>query len=233
MPLHDWTNRRGWSGVHTLWMTELLRWVKPRLPKGYRAFLGNAPLVGIEIDPEGQPDVAVRAWPDEPPGAELAAAAEAIEPDVEVATLKLDPQISLFVEWEGRLIAVVELISPRNKDRRSAREYYAARYAGYLIGGAHLMVIDVHSRPQNVSFADWIAADLEIPKQSPLPTPFAIAYRVGEPAAEGGRYLAIWRRPLTVGRPLPTIPLPITMDFTVQVDLEQTYARAAADAYLD
>lgn len=38
MPLHDWTDRRGWDGVHHLWITELLRWVKPRLPTGYRAY---------------------------------------------------------------------------------------------------------------------------------------------------------------------------------------------------
>ena len=42
----------------------------------------------------------------------------------------------------------------------------------------------------------------------------------------------IWRRPLAGGRPLPSLPLPITMDAAVAVDLEQTYMRAAADAYL-
>ena len=43
MPLHDWTDRGGWEGVHHLWITELLRWVKPRLPAGYRAYIGSAP----------------------------------------------------------------------------------------------------------------------------------------------------------------------------------------------
>jgi hypothetical protein len=234
MPLHDWNNRRGWSGVYTYWMTELARWVKPRLPKGYRVFLGNAPLVAVESDPSGQPDVAVRAWPDEPPSEpELETATDAAEPDVEVATLKLEPQITLFVEWEGRLIAVAELVSPRNKDRRSARTLYTARYAGYLIGGAHLLLVDVHPRPQNFSFADRIAEDLEIPQQPRTPPPYAVAYRVGEPAATGGRMVAIWRRPLTVGQPLPTIPLPISVGYSVMVDLEQTYTRAAADSYLD
>ena len=47
MPLHDWTDRGGWEGVHHLWITELLRWVKPRLPMGYRAYIGSAPLLAV------------------------------------------------------------------------------------------------------------------------------------------------------------------------------------------
>jgi hypothetical protein len=38
---------------------------------------------------------------------------------------------------------------------------------------------------------------------------------------------------MTVGQPLPTIPLPLTVHEAVAVDLETTYAAAAADAYLD
>src|SRR6202035_2368587 len=45
MPLHDWTDRPGWDGVHLLWLTELLRWIKPQLPQGYRAYIGSAPTV--------------------------------------------------------------------------------------------------------------------------------------------------------------------------------------------
>jgi hypothetical protein len=44
--------------------------------------------------------------------------------------------------------------------------------------------------------------------------------------------LAIWRRPLTAGQPLPTMPLPLTVHLSVPVDLERTYQQAANDAYL-
>jgi hypothetical protein len=81
------------------------------------------------------------------------------------------------------------------------------------------------------SFADRIAEELHL-SQSPCPVPLAISYRVGEPAATGGRLLALWRRPLTVGAALPTVPLPLTVELAVPIDLEQTYARAGADAYL-
>jgi hypothetical protein len=68
--------------------------------------------------------------------------------------------------------------------------------------------------------------------QSPLPPPIAVSYRVGEPAATGGRLLAIWRRPMAVGAALRPIPLPLTTEEMVVLNLEETYQRAAADAYL-
>ena len=106
------------------------------------------------------------------------------------------------------------------------------RYLGYLLEGVHLLLVDVHRRPLAFSFADRIAQELQI-RQPPLPPPLAVGYRVGEPAATGGRLLAIWRRPLTAGAALPRLWLPLTVDSAVPVDLEQTYARAAADAYLE
>jgi len=70
------------------------------------------------------------------------------------------------------------------------------------------------------------------PTQPPCPAPFAVSYRVGEPAPGGGRFLALWRRPLTVGAPLPSVRLPLSLREEAEVDLEQTYHRAAAAAYL-
>ena len=46
MPLHDWNEVRGWDGVHHLWISELLHWIKPRLPEGYRAYIESAPPAG-------------------------------------------------------------------------------------------------------------------------------------------------------------------------------------------
>jgi hypothetical protein len=232
MPLHDWTDRPGWDGVHLLWITELLRWIKPRLPEGYRAYIGTAPTVAVGA-PE-RPDVSVRQWPAEPPAAESPAPAtepNLTEPDEEIAVASLDPGVALYVEIRGRLVAAVELVSPRNKDRPVARATYLARYLGYLLEGVHLLLVDVHRRPLNFSFADRIAQELQM-RQPPCPPPLAVSYRVGEPAAAGGRLLAIWRRPLAADAALPTLPLPLSVGVSVSVDLEQTYTRAAADAYL-
>jgi len=91
--------------------------------------------------------------------------------------------------------------------------------------------VDVHRRPVNFSFADALHQELQI-SLPPLPAPLAVAYRVGEPAPQGGRFLAIWHRALAIAQPLLTMKLPLTVDVAISVDLEQTYTRAAADAYL-
>jgi hypothetical protein len=230
MPLHNWTETAGWDGVHQVWIVELLYWIKPRLPAGYRAYIGTTPTFAIGAPVEDRPDVVVRDWPTgNGPAAPAAASFE--EPDQEIAVAALEEQKALFVERQGRLIAAVELVSPRNKDRPSSRTAYGSAYAGYLLKGVHLLLVDVHRQPVRFSFADRIADELQI-EQPPCPAPFAISYRVGEPAPNGGRFLAIWRRPLTVGAPLPSVTLPLSVKDAVPVDLEQTYTRAAAAAYL-
>ena len=237
MPLHDWAELSGWEGVHLLWMTELLRDVKSKLPAGYRAYIGAGPALAVGAPGgTGRPDVAVGgtspAAPD--PAVQLPPDLPPLvaEPDVEVAVTALDPDPALLVERQGRLVAAVELVSPRNKDRPVSRTTYLSRYVGYLMEGANLLLIDVHRPRGGFSFADGIAAELRLEKQAPLPPPFAASYRVGEPEASGGRLLAVWRSPLSVGSHLPPLPLPLTIQLAVPVDLEQTYVRAAADAYL-
>ncbi|HMF18718.1 MAG TPA: DUF4058 family protein [Gemmataceae bacterium] len=229
MPLHDWTDRSGWEGVHHLWISELLRWIKPRLPGEYRAYIGSAPTVAIGA-PARKPDIGVRQAPQPSSEPEISTTGPQ-EPDEEIAVATLDPGKALYVERQGQLVAGVELVSPRNKDRPVARSTYLARYLGYLLEGVHLLLVDVHPRPLGFSFADQIAADFQI-TQPALPPPFAISYRVGEPAATGGRILGIWRRPLAADAPLPNLVLPLDLHVTVPIDLENTYQRAAADAYL-
>jgi hypothetical protein len=105
------------------------------------------------------------------------------------------------------------------------------RYLSYLQEGAHLLLVDVHPRPCGFSFADALAAELGI-RQPPCPAPLANSYRVGGPAPEGGRFVAIWRRSLVVGQALPIVPLPLAVGVSIPVNLDDTYRRAAADAYL-
>jgi hypothetical protein len=142
-----------------------------------------------------------------------------------------EPNKAVYVERHGRLAAAIELISPRNKDRPSSRERYLGRYLAYLLEGAHLLLVDVHPRPVGFSFVDAIAENLEIERPS-QPPPLAVSYQVGDSYESDSLPLAVWRRPLTVGAVLPVMMLPLTVDARIPVDLEQTYMRAAADAYL-
>lgn len=234
MPLHDWHELPNWDGMHTLWMTEILRDVQPRLPAGYRVYLGTAPALAIDA-PAPHPDVSVRTTtrgagmpPREGPTGDTGGQDE---PDVEVAVLAIDPTPVMYVEQDGRLVTALELISPRNKGRPASRRHYLGRYTSYLAAGVNLMLVDVHAHPYGFSFADVIVSELDM-AQPPLAVPLAVSYRVGEPAATGGRLLAIWRRSLRVGEPLPSLPLPLNVHESVGVNLESTYMTAAGYAYL-
>ena len=230
MPLHDWSDDRGWSSLHIVWQAQLLDWVQPRLPEGYRAYLGSVPALTIDT-PNGRSDMSVRSWTPPAP-ATPPAVSSPIEPDTEsVAVFELDPQTAVHIDLHGQLIAAVEIVSPRNKDRPEARQRYLGRYLGYIRQGVHLMLIDVLPRPAGFSFADALAADLRF-EQPPCPAPFAASYRVGGPVPEG-TLLARWLRPLRVGGPLPTIPLALAASLSVPIDLEHTYREAARRVYLD
>lgn len=234
MPLHDWTDDRGWDSVHPFWLAYLVEWVQPRLPDGFKAFLGGVPALTIGAT-GGRPDVSVRQWEPERPATEAGTDTAVMEPDREVSVaIRLAPQRAVHIDHHGRLVAAIELVSPRNKDRADAKETYAGRYLGYLRLGVHLLLVDVLPRPRGFSFADAVTCGLgtDLP---PLPPPFAASYRVGEAVPVGedmGTLVGVWRRPLEVGRPLPTLPLPLSVHLAVPVDLEHTYRRAAERAYL-
>lgn len=238
MPLHDWTDERGWDSVHPLWLTYLLEYVQERLPKGYKAFLGGVPSLTVD-SANGKPDMSVRQWGSPPTaegGTSAASATGVLEPDLQAnVVFRLDPQRAVHIDLHGQLIAAVEPVSPRNKDRADAKETYTNRYLGYLRLGVHLMLVDVLPRPKKFSFSDAItgALGLDVP---PLPPPFAAVYRVGEvvPVKDDmGTLVDLWRRPMQVGQPLPTLPLPLSVHQAVTIDLEETYQRAAKRAYLE
>ncbi len=193
MPLHDWTDERGWDSVHPFWLAYLVEWVQPRLPEGYKAFLGGVPALTVATG-NGKPHVSVRQWEPRPTAEAMATDSAAVEPDLEASVaFRLDPQLAVHVDFHGQLIAAIEVVSPRNKDRAGAKETYSNRFLGYLRLGVHLLLVDVLPRPKGNSFSDAITGGLglELP---PLPPPFAAAYRVGEVVASIRPSRSIWRR---------------------------------------
>lgn len=48
-----------------------------------------------------------------------------------------------------------------------------------------------------------------------------------------GSLVGLWRLPLKVGQPLPALPLPLSVHQAITIDLEETYQRAAKQAYLE
>jgi hypothetical protein len=216
-------------------LTYLVEWIRSRLPDDYKAFLGSVPALTVASG-NGKPDGSVRQWGPRSAAEQVATETAVLEPDLEArVAIRLDPQLAVHIDFHGQLIAAIELVSPRNKDRADAKETYTNRYLGYLRLGVHLMLVDVLPRPKRFSFSDAITRGLglELPA---LPPPFAATYRVGEVIPVGddmGNLVAVWRRSLQVGQPLPALPLPLSVHDAVVIDLEATYHRAAKMAYLD
>jgi hypothetical protein len=239
MPLHDWADSRGWDSVHPLWINALLFWVQDHLPAGYRAYLGSVPGVAIAAD-QGKPDIGVRAW--QPADADSAASpakkpsvavVESPTPDFRaVATVHPESPMAVHVFYQGQLVAAIELVSPRNKDRPSSRDFYRNRYLGYLWSGVHLLLVDVHTRPAHFSFVDALAGELQCRFPAGVP-PHAVSWIAGGPTPEGGQLLDGWYRQLALGEALPSIPLALSAEQSLVIDLDRTYAEAAHRAYLD
>jgi hypothetical protein len=228
MPLHDWTDDSLWENFHNYWIVKIAETIQPQLPEGYQVYIGSYSRVGLAS--AVKPDVGVGGPVRMSPPAVGPAAA--FEPDEVVAVATVEPETAVYVQYRGMMVAAVEIVSPRNKDRLSDQAASTARYAAYVRGGIHLMLIDLLPRPVGFSLADGVVDELGIPNQPSVRTPFVVVYRVGRPTDTGGSFVGVWRRPLSVGNPLPALPLPLSERTGVTVDLETTYQQAARFAYL-
>jgi hypothetical protein len=124
---------------------------------------------------------------------------------------------------DARLVAVVELVSPRNKDRPDARRAFAAKCAAYLQRGIGVVVADlVTTRQANLhnELIDLLRLD-ETFRQGADVLLTALAYRPVH--RDGQDQLDVWAVPLRVGGTLPVLPLALRGAGSVPLDLEATY----------
>jgi hypothetical protein len=119
----------------------------------------------------------------------------------------------------SRLVAVVDLVSPGNKDRPEKCAAFAAKCAGYLQEQVGVVVVDVvTSRKANLHH-DLLQL-FGLPAEEEGPDLYAVSYR----NRKDGRWrLDLWPFSLAVGDPLPTVPLWLASDFPVPLDLEKSY----------
>ncbi len=124
------------------------------------------------------------------------------------------------------LVAAIELVSPGNKDRDEVRQAFVAKCASYLQRGIGLLVVDVVTSRQ-ANLHDALMTFLGHTDKTVFPTPtvlYATAYR---PAHRQERNeIDLWREPLTLGQPLPTLPLAVRGLGCLPIDLESTYMEA-------
>jgi len=133
---------------------------------------------------------------------------------------------------DARLVAVVELVSPRNKDRADARRAFAAKSAAYLQRGIGLVVVDIVTS-RHFNLHNEMSHLLELGDGTRMPADpglYVVAYRPAN--RQKSDVLDIWTHTLATGDSLPTVPLAIKGAQMVPLDLEGTYCTACERARL-
>lgn len=137
--------------------------------------------------------------------------------------------VQVFADDGGpRLMAAVELVGPRNKDRPQARQAFAVKCVGYLQQGSSVVIVDtVTTRRADLNAA--LLALLGVEASAPTPAGLAaVSYRTVAREDET-QQLDLWPAALALGQPLPTLPLWIAPDYSVPLDLDASYRATCTD----
>ena len=242
MPLLDHfhaplSERRPWESFHTTWASALADALNQDvLPPGYIALEQVHPGAALEIDvatfsdsaassstgPSGTATMPQTVW--------TPSAAPLVIP----ASFPPGATIEVHSTEGGRtLVAAIELVSPGNKDRATKRRLFAAKCATYLSRGVGLVIVDVvTSRQGNLhnELADLLQLDttFRMPNEQSL---YTVAYRPLR--ADAAEKIEAWPTSLTVGQPLPKVPLSLGAEWCVPVDLEESYREACQRRRMD
>jgi Protein of unknown function (DUF4058) len=217
--------RRHWESFHVTWagaIADLLN--EDLLPDGYFAEEHAHAGARIEID--------VAAFEDEtpiPPAGPVATRTYAPPtPPLTIPAAFPDEFEVRVYEAEGgaRLVAAVELVSPANKDRDAHRRAFANKCAGYLAQGISLIIVDVVTSRTADLHGDILrllgyAGGGGLPAGATL---FAAAYRPVVRSEE--QIVESWPTALAIGGELPTLPLALSAELCLPIDLEAAYTTA-------
>jgi hypothetical protein len=129
-------------------------------------------------------------------------------------------------QGEPRLVSCIELVSPAHKDRRRDRQMFVAMCMSYLQRGIGVIIVDVVTNQSGNLHAELLRLLDEkdaVPAQGQQDL-YATAYR--SLTVRGSHQLQVWVQLLDLGNALPTLPLWISPEQAMPVDLEQTYLAA-------
>jgi hypothetical protein len=234
MPLRDHfrppvSKRATWEGFHAVWPTSIVQQLRRQLPPGFvaepRVHLGAF----METD-----DAPARPRPDaQGDGATTTAAAFSIT--ATETELPTDYEYAVHVydaERERTLVAAIELVSPANKDRPAKRNAFVGKCAALLRKGVAVSIVDPVTVRQFNLYAElmaFIGHDELAPVES-APALYAASCRW---TARGKKhYPESWPQPLTIGQPLPALPLWLAEELILSLDLEPSYERACNDLWI-
>jgi hypothetical protein len=221
--------QRSWESFHSRWANSIADALQRVLPERYFAE------VQIHLGSRVEADVAEFERPAEAeearngPGGGVAVQIWAPPPAILVLPAVFPDDIEVQVRDQrddARLVAVVELVSPRNKDRAESRRAFAAKCAAYLERGIGLVAVDiVTSRQGNLHNELIEVLGLGEPFTMPMEASlYAVAYRPAR--REEANQIEVWPASLSLGGNLPILPLAIRGFRTLPLDLEATYMDA-------
>lgn len=120
----------------------------------------------------------------------------------------------------GRIIAVIEIVSPGNKDSRHALREFVEKTLDFLKGGIHVLVVDLFPPtprdPAGIHQVIWNEIDDGIFALPPGKDRILASY-------ETGNVRACYVEAVGVGDTLIEMPLFLANDYHVKVPLEATY----------
>jgi hypothetical protein len=234
MPVHDWALVEAgiFHDFHTVWIAGLRNALNDGLlPKGYYALVEQhvgRPITDVltlhASPPTAQPPLPL------PPDTGGVAAAESPprtrrKQVVEPAALARRRTLAIRHVSGHRLVALLEIVSPANKDRLRHVEELAGKAVDALDAGVHLLLVDLFP-PGTHDPSGMHGAILQRLEQSderydlPADEPLTLASYAAGPRVE------IYTEHLAVGAVLPEMALFVRPDRYILVPLEATYQAA-------
>lgn len=230
MPIHDWTRVRAnrFHDFHQSWTIRIKDALnRGLLPAGYVA-------MAEQITGGPEPDVVALSLPVKPglgdPGGLAVATAPpkvAVRTESDAMTYARKANAVVVRHPDGHVVAVIEIVSPGNKDSKHAVRSFVRKAVEFLHAGVHLLIVDLFPPskrdPQGVHKLVW---DRIRDEEFALPAgkPLTLA------AYSAGATVTGYIEPVGVGDRLPDMPIFLTADRYVPCPLEATY-NASWDVY--
>lgn len=234
MPVHDWTRVEAgiFHALHVAWIGEIQKSLNGGLlPKNYYALAeqhAGQSIADVLTLHAGPPPL--DPWSPPPDTGGGTAVAESppkvrLHQTIELSLLSRQRSVAVRHVSGHRLVALVEIVSPANKDRAESVEGFVRKAISAMHSGVHLLLLDLFPpgshdpRGLHGAILDFIEQSDE-PYDIPPGEPMTLAAYAAGPQFEA--YL----EQLAVGALLPEMPLFWRRDRYVNVPLESTYQAA-------
>ncbi len=227
-----------WEGFHGQWPAVIVQHLRKQLPAGYIAEprVHSGSQVEIDIAAFEKDEAPPLSTKTEGNGGMPTAVWVPAQPSVAVETTLPDYdayEVRIFDARRGRrLVAAIEIVSPANKDRPEHRGVFVAKCAALVQKGVAVSIVDLVTVKQFNLYFELLAVigQSDPTLGDPPPHLYAASCRW---TRQGKRtLLEAWSHRLTLQEPLPTLPLWLSPDLVVPLDLEQSYEQACRDVWI-